>query len=428
MQLIKRPKELTEAPEEERGRPGGKELLALGFGLHALLFIGLACGAWPLARYDAENYRYLFSALLQVAGGLFAFVASSTLVVLQLLHANAPNSARFYPKNIFTAFLAANIAALVFDSCAILSLGPAMHPRWQVLLDFVLTLNLYPLLFAFVYIYHVIRYLTPEHQAAHIVGQAERAKDNEERRYVLFSLEELMLTAIRAGQGGNVRLYQDAFSEITGIYAGTREELNANSKMQPNHPLRIIPDILERISFSLLDHDMQNLLHFNGHILRELTGARYQEERIVGVEIATAVENIGSACLERSRVTDLTNFCANFIWCAGEGDNLDTILWGTRLLLEKLSDEPSPAEITVFNSVVGDLRRLMEENEPENGFLYRRMASYLESRTGLIAACVRSGENYAEKGIREIRELVDRKYSPRKKGKGRKAPVGDGEP
>ncbi len=272
---------------------------------------------------------------------------------------------------------------------------------------------------AFVYIYYVIRYLTPEYQAAHILRQAERAKDNEERRLVLYSLEEMMLTSVQAGQGGNVRLYQDAFSDIIAIYAHTKEELNAGSQWEPENPLRMLPDVIERITDSLIDHGMRNLLHFNGHILRELSGASYQGNAVVGVEIAVAVEHIATSCLERSCVIDLTNFCANFIWCADEEDNIDTILWGTRLLLERLSDDPSPAEITVFNSVVGDLRRLMEENELEDGFRYRQMAAYLKSRKKLIQACVESGQNYAEKGISEIQKLVDQKYSPPGRNKDR---------
>ncbi len=400
-------------------RLNGWKLMALAIALHAALFLGLAWMGKPLTSYDADNYRYVFSALLQVVGGLFAFIASSTLVVLQLLHTNAPHSARFYPKNVFTLFLVDNVLVLLLDAMAILMLETETSLWRQVFLEYTITFNLYPMVLAFVYIYYVIRYLTPEYQAAHILRQAERAKDNEERRLVLYSLEEMMLTSVQAGQGGNVRLYQDAFSDIIAIYAHTKEELNAGSQWEPENPLRMLPDVIERITDSLIDHGMRNLLHFNGHILRELSGASYQGNTVVGVEIAVAVEHIATSCLERSCVIDLTNFCANFIWCADEEDNIDTILWGTRLLLERLSDDPSPAEITVFNSVVGDLRRLMEENELEDGFRYRQMAAYLKSRKKLIQACVESGQNYAEKGISEIQKLVDQKYSPPGRNKDR---------
>lgn len=393
--------------------------MALAVALHAALFLWLAWMSKPLTSYDVDNFRYVFSALLQVVGGLFAFIASSTLVVLQLLHTNAPHSARFYPKKVFTLFLVENVLVLILDTMSILMLETETSPWRQVLLEYAMTFNLYPMVLAFVYIYYVIRYLTPEYQASHILRQAERAKDNEERCLVLYSLEEMMLTSIQAGQGGNVRLYQNAFSDLVAIYAHTKEELNAGSQLEPENPLRLIPDVIERITDSLIDHGMRNLLHFNGHILRELSGASYQGSAVVEVEIAMAVEHIAASCLERSCVNDLTNFCANFIWYADEEDNIDTILWGTRLLLERLSDDPSPAEITVFDSVVWDLCRLMKENELEDGVWYRQMADYLKSRKKLIQACVESGQNYAERRISEIQELVDRKYSPPGRNKGR---------
>lgn len=55
--------------------------------------------------YSVDNYRYIYSSLLQIIGSMFAFIASSTLVAYQFLSSFSPMSTMYYPKTLFISFL-----------------------------------------------------------------------------------------------------------------------------------------------------------------------------------------------------------------------------------------------------------------------------------------------------------------------------------
>lgn len=408
-------KTVKSAKKETRTKVIRDFLLLTPFLVHAALFVWMFSDSNTIVKYDLDNYRYIYSALLQVVGSLFAFIASSTLVVLQLLHSIAPNSARFYPKNIFSFFLVTNIIVLIGDASVILFLEPTVKPLKQIILNLVITLNIYPLLFAFLYIYRVIRYLTPNYLAAHIIRQAKNAKTNYERRCIVYSLEEMILTSIKAGQGGNVCLYQDVFWEIISIFTNTRTELNSQSKFDPYHPLRIIPDIIERVASSLIDNGMNNLLHYNGHILRHLSGSKYNGTRIVDVEIALAVKHIARVCLAHSCTTDLSNFSADFIMCADESSDISTILWGTRHLIDVLCEAPAHEAAYIFNDVISYLHHLIKKVDLEDGTEYKQMILYLESKKDFIQICAENVHNDSEKELRDMKDYINQKYKINKR-------------
>ncbi|MDK2814029.1 MAG: hypothetical protein PWQ08_1284 [Clostridiales bacterium] len=401
---------ITRSAVEETKQRSKKELLFLILPfLHIVLFIWAFSNSFTVINYNLDNYRYVFSALLQVIGSIFAFIASSTLVVLQLLHSAAPNGARFYSKKVFSSFLVVNVIVLFCDTAAILWLEPTVTSLKQIVLNLLITINVYPVFLAFLYIFYVIQYLTPEYQVKHIIREAKHANNNNERRSIVLSLEEMFLTSIKSGQGGNVRLYQNAFSEIISIFTNTKTKLNSRSKFEPDHPLRLIPDIMERITASLIDNDMNNLLHYNGHILRELSGSKYEGNNIVDVEIATAVENITSACMAHSCITDLSNFSANFIMCADEKSEISTIFWGTRFLINELSKYCSKEATYVFNHVVSDLRYLIDNVDIKNASEFEQMVSFLENQKSLINACAENSCNNIEKEIKDMKVYIHKK-------------------
>ncbi len=283
--------------------------------------------------YSIDNYRYIFSSLLQIIGSIFAFIASSTLVAYQFLTSFSPISIQYYPKKLFISFLIITLAIIGFDVFAINVLQSEINAAVRCIYDFLITLNVYPLTFAFTYILFVIKSITPQNQLLKILENAKKATTNDERCNVIYSLEEMCLSAIQHGQGGYVHSCQDAFSEIIKIYTTSRIELNSNSSHHPDNPLRTLPDIIERISYSMIDNNMQNLLHFNGHVLRELSSARYDGKRIVGVEIASAIEHIGIYCIEKRKITDINNFIANAIFCLDKNNSANTMFWGCKLLI-----------------------------------------------------------------------------------------------
>lgn len=283
--------------------------------------------------YSIDNYRYIFSSLLQIIGSIFAFIASSTLVAYQFLTSFSPISTQYYPKKLFVSLLIITLAIIGLDVLAINVLQSEINVVVRCIYDFLISLNVYPLTFAFIYILFVIKSITPQNQLLKILENAKKANTNDERCNVIYSLEEMCLSAVQHGQGGYAHSCQDTFSEIIKIYTTSHIGLNTHSSYHPDNPLRIMPDIIERISYSMIDNNMQNLLHFNGHILRELSGARYDGKRIVGVEIATAIEHIGIYCIEKRKITDIKNFIANAIFCLDKNNSADTMFWGCKLLM-----------------------------------------------------------------------------------------------
>lgn len=285
--------------------------------------------------YSIDNYRYIYSSLLQIIGGDFAFIASSTLVAYQFLISFSPISTQYYPKKLFVSFLIITLAVIGLDVLAIYILQLEANVNYRCVYDFFITLNIYPLAVSFKYVLFVINSINPTNQLLKILERAKKAKTNNERLSVIYSLEEICLSAIQHGQGGYVNSCQDVFDEIIEIFSTTYIELNKNSSSDPKNPLRIIPDIIERISYSMVDNNMQNLVHFNGHILRNLSGVRYDGRRIVGVEIACSIEHIGVYCIEKRKITDIKNFIANAIFCIDDKNSASTMFWGCKLLVEE---------------------------------------------------------------------------------------------
>lgn len=288
--------------------------------------------------YTADNYRYIFSSIMQINGSIFAFIASSTLLAYQLLFSSSPRLMAFFPKKVFIIFLVSNSIFLSLDILSLQTIEHSISVPKQIIYIAVITLNIFPIIFAIYYVLLVIKMMSPTFQIKQLKETAKKSENNDERLMIIYSLEELFITSIRNGQGGNIRLLQNTLSEIIKIYSTTNTFLNKGSNQNPYHPLRIIPDIIERISFSLLDNDMNNLLHFHGHILRELSGTKYGNQQIVDVEIASAIESIGEICVEKNKIIDCKNFIANLVFCIDKTDSAGTILWGISMLIETLKN------------------------------------------------------------------------------------------
>ena len=285
--------------------------------------------------YSIDNYRYIYSSLLQIIGGIFAFIASSTLVAYQFLTSFSPISTQYYPKKWFISFLIITLTVIGIDVFSIYVLPLEININFRCIYDLLISFNIYPLAFSFKYVLFVINSITPRNQLLKILENAKKATTNKERLSVVYSLEEICLSAIQHGQGGYVRSCQDIFQEIIEIYSTSQVELNKDSAHHPDNPLRTIPDIIERITYSMIDNNMQNLVHFNGHILRELSVAKYNKSKIVDVEIAVAIEHIGTYCIEKRKITDIKNFIANSIYFIDETNSASTMLWGCKLLIKK---------------------------------------------------------------------------------------------
>lgn len=368
-----------------------------------LYFIG------KIIPYSIDNYRYVLSSLLQVIGGMFAFIASSTLVVYQFISSFSPNSVSYFPKRIFISFLTITIIVVALDTFSIALLKTEISICFRMVLDFLISLNAYPVVFSVGYVLFVIKSISPHNQVAFLIKKAKEASTNSLRSEIVYSLEEMFLAAIRNGQGGQVRECQNALCALIDIFSDTKSELNENSGHYPEHPLRIIPNITERVCFALIDNGMSNLLHFNGHVLRELSGKRYDGKRIVGVEIASAIEHIGLYCLEKQRITDAKNFIADAIYCIDEKNSADTMFWGCKLLINELKfrmfDNPFGVLSLVEEVFVGI--KYVLENENIASQTSKAIVSYIEKQTWVVEHCEEYGFNNIPKLLDSIIQIKE---------------------
>jgi len=359
--------------------------------------------------YSIDNYRYIASSLLQVIGSMFAFIASSTLVVYQFISAFSPNSVNYFPKRIFISFLTITIAIIALNAFSIALLKTEFSIFFKYFLDFLISLNTYPILFSIIYILFVIKSIFPHNQVATLIQKAKEASTNSARSEIVYSLEEMFLAAIQNGQGGLVRECQNAFRELINIFSETKIELNKDSAYDPEHPLRILPDIIERVCYSLVDNGMGNLLHFNGHTLRELSGKCYDGKRIVGVEIASAFENICLYCLEKHRITDAKNFIANAIFCIDEEDSASTMFWGCEMLMKslrvQLEDNPKGVLSLIKEMLVSIKYALKNESIPSRA--RREIIDYVAKQSWTIESCKEHSFQDISELLSEITQMQD---------------------
>lgn len=357
--------------------------------------------------YSIDNYRYIASSMLQVVGGMFAFIASSTLVVYQFISSFSPNSVNYFPKKIFISFLSITVIIIVLDVFTIAFLKAEFPIFFRGLLDFLISLNTYPILFSIIYILFVIKSISPHNQVTSLIQKATEASTNSARAEIVYSLEEMLLAAIRNGQGGLVRECQDVLRKLIYIFSETNVKLNKDSAHHPDHPLRILPDITERVCYSLVDNGMGNLLHFNGHVLRELSGKCYDGKRIVGVEIASAIEHICLYCLEKHHITDAKNFIADAIYCIDEESSASTMFWGCKMLIESLSaqlaDNPIGALSLIEEIFIGIKHVLKHEDIPsrESG----EIIDYIKKQSWIIENCNEHGFNDIPKLLNDIDQM-----------------------
>lgn len=380
----------------------GAGWIVVGCVILQLLFFVLFTSIGKYIAYSVDNYRYFFSSLLQVIGSMFAFIASSTLVAYQFIASFSPNSVNYYPKKLFLLFLSVTLIVVGIDVSAILLLKTECTPVYKCLCDFMASLNTYPVVMALIYVVFVIRTIAPRNQLSHLFKKAKKAINNAERADIVYAVEEITISAIRNGQGGYIRECQNVLSDIMNIYSEDDDPMNRDSSRNPSHPLRILPDVIERISYSLVDNNMGNLLHYNGHLLRELSGKRYDGKVIAGVEVATAVEHIGIYCLEKKHLDDFYNFIANLVLCLDCNDSYSTVFWGCELLITsaKTRIETNPAEtLKMIRDVINNISySVKHEDIPDRA--KTEIVNYIKSLSWL-------SEIAAQHNDKEVQNLMD---------------------
>lgn len=319
----------TIVKEESKTKKADKGLKLFISLLGVSLIIGIiyGIGKVPLLPYDIDNYRYTFSAALQPLAAIFAFIASSTIIMLQLSGENSPKSLKFFPKGIFIFLMFGLIIILILDTMILMFLPKKISSLNLTFVNMVIVFNAIALLIVVGYIILVINWLKPETTINLLLQNAKKATTNQDRLDIVFSLEELAGKAIQKGYSSTVKLIIDSYSEIIKIYTTTQTHLNERLAFNVNHPLREIPDSLARITLNLCRSNMDDLVSFTAWPFSQLVLCKDIDTSTCAVETHGALTRVIRECFERNLDSPAYNFSANLCYAPDKEDNAKDISW-----------------------------------------------------------------------------------------------------
>lgn len=372
--------------------------LLLGFVFIILFYIvSIIVFAKKPESYNIDNYRYLISALMQIVGTIFAFILSGTLIVLQTLKNDTPNSLDLFPQRIILLFSISCFINLVYDTFVLIMLKENISVSDYAVFSGAVFSNFLSIASAYLSAKFILQLLSPNYQAKYFIEQAKKADNNERRKRIIFATEEMLSLSVKKGHAGAARSYQKTLDEVLEVYGSEKTELNRDFKMDPENPIRMIPNSVERLTLLMLDNGMANLTSFFGDTLRRISGKTFEGKPIVTVEIGTSVRCITAAFIEEERFADLVNFYANLVLCIGEEDNIDTILWAVGAALESISlDEINPQLASFFDYLLSFLNKVTEKTQVNVDAPLRRIIRVFKENQKLIEALTANGYNMEE--------------------------------
>ncbi|MGG0277300.1 hypothetical protein [Bacillus rhizoplanae] len=326
----------------------------------------------PLFHYDIDNYRYTYSSVLQTIGALFAFIASSTILLLQLSGDNSPKSLSFFPKIRFYLVMILLFIVLMVDGSILLFLPKDKISNLRLTINnVILVLNGVVVIYVITYVMSVINWLKPETTINMLVERAKKSSTNEERLEIIFSLEELAIKAIQRGYSSTLNSITNAYSDVVGIYFKINPDLNKNSNRGINNPIRKLPQSLTRIALNLCNSSMEDLVPNIGWVFRKL--AIYSDnnsedyvKRMDDAELVEAVGRVIEECSKNNLNSVGYNFVANIaISSKGDKDKVSLKSW---ILSEAVENAiPNPVIVSRVLRGLADLKY----SEKEKGFVTR---------------------------------------------------------
>lgn len=347
--------------------------------------------------YSVDNYRYLISALMQIIGTILAFILSGSLILLQVLKNDTPNSIELFPNTILLLFSLSCFLNLVTDTFVLTMLRDKIDIFSYALYGGIAFLNFVPIALAYTSTKLIFKFLTPSYQVRYFIEQAKKANDKEHRVKIIFAIEEMLSLSVKKGHAGAARSYQKTLDYVLEVYGSEKTEINRDFRMDPENPIRMIPKTVERLTLLMLDNGMTNLTSFFGDTLRRTSGKLFEGEPIVTVEIGTAVSCITQAFITKGRISDLTNFYANLVLCIEEEDNIETILWSVGRALESISiDVINPQLASFFDYIFSFLSQATKKTQANIDAPLRRLIRIFKENQKLIEAFAANGYNFEE--------------------------------
>ncbi|MGE5404684.1 MAG: hypothetical protein ACM3PP_07075 [Candidatus Saccharibacteria bacterium] len=265
----------------------------------------------PAHSYNVDNYRYLISSVLQAMAAIFALTATVTILIFQVAHENSPQSLVFYPRKRHTITMVAFLALMFIDGI-LLAWLPPRQPGVILYkaMDVLLMLNAVAVIQVILNVGTIMRQLQPEETVKEIVEQAAKASTNEERWYVVQSLEELAVSMISKHRISVVRPILKAYADIMITFTQTRIDLNAGIINDINHPVREIPKSFWRVVVSLLHADIDNMMYNIADTISTIAVScqRCEDSDFLGRHTCSIASKISEECLKMGKIDPAVNF------------------------------------------------------------------------------------------------------------------------
>lgn len=304
----------------------------------------------PFLPYTIDNYRYIVSAALQSMAAIFAFIASSTILIFQLSSDNSPKSISFFPKKAFILVMIELLAIISVDGIVLITLSTELKELHLFIINLVIFLNAESTALVIVYVIEIIKWLRPETMFEVLLNNARQANSNEQRLEIVFSIEELTLKAIQKGYSSTTNKAIKLLDDIVDIYSTEKTNLNIKAGMNTKHPLRIIPSSVARVVKSLCKNDMDDLIHNTARVLGKICIISRSMEGldVCAVSVNIAIENIIKECLHKNLDSAVYNFIADFAYTPQKGDNARDISRSLQSIIEEaLKYEDSEYAISI---------------------------------------------------------------------------------
>jgi len=257
-----------------------------------------------LIPYDAENYRYVLSALIQSVAGLAALMISSTLIAIQLMHNQSQRSMDLFPTNIFIGFFVSIIITIIWDTVALFNLKKAVAFNTQVNLTYAIYMNIIPFLITLIYFFEVKRVTTVKYMGDKLAISAVSCKSFEDATNLILTLEEMIFTAIKSSSVDSIGHLQDNFVKVTKILSNKykTDQTQEDIFFSREYPFRKIPEVLERVVSKMLESDSEKMIPKWGEVIEILTNQSIYSDKAYARELARTTASIIKKILNKDRV------------------------------------------------------------------------------------------------------------------------------
>ena len=356
-----------------------------------------------LFPFNIENYRYLFSALIQVIGSILALVVSSILIGMQLLHTKSSRMVAYFPKEIYIQFSVAAILTIFIDIASLFYLDSNMPLVFKILLPWAVVINLFVLYMTITLIDSLFFFIAPRTQIARLIVASEKATSSQDWSEILYAFEEIFCSGIKKGEGGNISEYQQCILMILETIENRHDTGNIKELQLP---LRKLPGICGHLVATLLDNEMSGYLYRFGDILRRISEVSDLVIEGANIELALTVKSISKLCLDRMCINEFCDMCAQFICSEDVAKGEETLLLSIQYIVDQVSSHPvKESSAYVLSRIITNIQQLLLHRDFCVNVEAKKIVDSVAQQTELLAILDSRGHSVATQ-IAEMKKLT----------------------